>query len=379
MARSGLLTRAYLEKILYLATQMLMAQPRIELHTGCFNPDSYCQIIEGNSAALSMLLQSAVDTDSLGQENGDVICQPKLNRALCFERNIGENLLAVYANEVAPMTAIASVVNAAIDTALTLTPTEMAAYRLSDELRALEWDRRVFSQEKHRPINTEETATADPSPFLLRSPRDRKLGVLLVHGFLANPGEMRPFGEAVHAVGYSVMGVRLKGHGTSPWDLRARTRRDWERSVHRRVEILRAYCEKSCLAGFSTGGTLALLQALTSSEVVAGIAAVSPVFRFRNRRMHLVPLVHGANRLLEWFTKQGDFLPFRPAETEHPTFNYRHMPVRGLYELTLLASTVKQSLSGIHCPTLIIQGTADPVVDHSGAAVIVDRPGGADK
>ncbi|HAI32163.1 MAG TPA: hypothetical protein DCM48_22015, partial [Thalassospira sp.] len=60
--------------------------------------------------------------------------------------------------------------------------------------------------------------TADSRPYLLLPNGQKQFacGVLLVHGFLASPAELRELGEKFAAMGHAVMGVRLAGHGTSP-------------------------------------------------------------------------------------------------------------------------------------------------------------------
>ena len=37
--------------------------------------------------------------------------------------------------------------------------------------------------------------------------------VLLIHGYTGTPAEMRPLGDYLQQLGYTVLGVRLAGHG----------------------------------------------------------------------------------------------------------------------------------------------------------------------
>ena len=39
-------------------------------------------------------------------------------------------------------------------------------------------------------------------------------GCLLIHGFTGAPTEMQPLGKYLADCGYSVLGIRLAGHGT---------------------------------------------------------------------------------------------------------------------------------------------------------------------
>ena len=116
------------------------------------------------------------------------------------------------------------------------------------------------------------------------------------------------------------------------------------------------------LVGFSTGGALSLRLAADAPPDLAGVAAISVPIRFQNRAMALVPLVHGANRLVAMLSSREGVMPFQPNASEHPHINYRHMPIRGLYEFRQLMDVTKGALEGVSCPLLVIQSTEDPTV-----------------
>ena len=56
------------------------------------------------------------------------------------------------------------------------------------------------------------------------------------------------------------------------------------------------------------------------------------------------------------------FKTFVENDSENPTINYHHMPMRGLYELTRLVTAMQERLQQVCCPVLLLQGTEDPVV-----------------
>ena len=60
---------------------------------------------------------------------------------------------------------------------------------------------------------------------------------------------------------FSIIGVRLKGHGTSPYDLQTRDWEEWLAAVRRGYETIAPFAEQVCLVGFSTGGALSLILA----------------------------------------------------------------------------------------------------------------------
>jgi esterase/lipase len=364
---------------IYLALKRLQPQQHIHLHRSLINPGVYRLLLDGQSRDLQEFLASGVRAKLLELHGEQLRCLDKLEADHAFDAVRLENPIEVCANEVAPLPELAAALREALIEQRAHDARAMAMHAFDDARRLLAWDRQLFQGEKHREINAQETATADPAPFLLLPTHPRRLGVLLVHGFLASPGETRPFGEALARAGYPVMGVRLRGHGTSPWDLRERAWRNWFESLQQGYQILAPFCTQICIVGFSTGGALTLISAAQAPTALAGIVAIAPPFRFRNHNMRYVPLVHGANQLVEWVSNHEGVLPFRPTTTEHPDINYRHMPIRGLYELTRMVATVRKTLPDVRCPTLVIQGTEDPVVEPAGAEEVIAKLGSRDK
>ena len=64
--------------------------------------------------------------------------------------------------------------------------------------------------------------------FLLKGGAD---GVLLIHGFTGSPAELLLLGNFLNRAGYTVLGVRLAGHGTNELNLMQMTNEDWLNSV----------------------------------------------------------------------------------------------------------------------------------------------------
>jgi esterase/lipase len=251
--------------------------------------------------------------------------------------------------------------------------------RFDDELLAFAWDRSYFQKPRHLEINQLETATERAEPFLRIPNPALGVGVVLVHGFLASPAEMRPFGEKLVAAGFPVVGVRLKGHGTSPWDLHGRGWLEWLESLRRGFAVMSGFVDRIVVVGFSAGGTLALRLAAEQPDGLVGIAVVSAPMLFRNRNMRFVPLVHGANEFLRLVSPGERAMSFRPNQPENPQINYRSIPIRGLYELRHLVDAVRATLANVHCDALVIQGTEDPVIDPGSAEIIFDGLGSKNK
>jgi alpha-beta hydrolase superfamily lysophospholipase len=72
-------------------------------------------------------------------------------------------------------------------------------------------------------------------------------------------------------------------------------------------------------------------------------------------------------------------MTFRPNDPEHPDINYRHIPVRALFELRRLIDKVDANLAQVACPLAVLQSTDDHVVDPRSAQLVFDKVSSAEK
>lgn len=365
--------------MLYLAVQYLQEIPSIHLHRSLRNPETYGELVEGNCSDLDQFFRTAAQLELIELENHQYHFLPKLCQEHAFDEIRLENMVDVFANEAKPVKGIADIIKRAIADAPKIGPQQLANFYFQDEMRSYQWDKAYFSKEKYQEINAKETATQSGEPFFLLPKERKKLGIVLIHGFLSTPSETRGFGERLAQLGYPVIGPRLKGHGTSPWDLRERSWKDWLSSVRDAYKMLLPFCDRICPIGFSTGGALSLLIASEQPDCLAGTVAISAPIKFRDKNMMFVPLVHHANKLTSWLPSYEGIMPFRPNETEHPEINYRSMPVHSLFELRLMVAELKKSLPDVHCPALILQPNKDPVVIPESANIIYEKLGSRSK
>lgn len=362
-------------RMLYLAVKYAQHEPAIHLHRSLNMPEGYAGLMDGACKGLDQFFQTAASLGLVEQEDLHYQFLPKLCAQHEFDDIRTENLVAVYANEVAPLASIEGIVKRAIADAPELDERTLAQMRFDDELRAFQWDRRHYSKPRFQELNGKQTATESGEPFLLLPAGAKGLGIVLTHGFLASPAEVRAFGERLAALGYPVIGTRLKGHGTSPWDLRDRSWRDWLKSVQRAYRIMEGFAERICLVGFSTGGALSLRLAADQPDCLAGVAAVSVPIKFRSRNMAFVPMVHRANRFVSWVSSYEGVMPFRTNDSEHPSINYKSMPLRGLFELGLMVDELEARLADVCAPVLLFQGTGDHVVNARSVKIIYNKIG----
>jgi esterase/lipase len=216
------------------------------------------------------------------------------------------------------------------------------------------------------------------APFLLTRFRSR-IGVLLVHGYLAAPKEVRPLANFLHQHGCTVYGPRLRGHGTSPEDLAGRTWEDWLASVERGYLILASTCKDVVLGGFSMGSGLALHAAACNLPKVRAVVAINPPAKLRKKSAKLVPAVALWNRLVDRISTAYNHRHFIPNDPENPDINYSRNPVGGISELMELMDRVSERLEEVTIPTLVIQGSEDPVVHPEGTEELYQKLGTSDK
>jgi len=353
---------ARFHKMLYLSIKQLQKSESL-LHRSLLNPEEYGAIISKGTSRLEQFLRTADNMNLLHVAQGEYVLDQKLTEDFEVDEVRTENLISVYANEVSPLSAVTRSIDKAMLRADKIDTRTLAEYRFNDQILAYEWDFEQFQRERYQAINSQQTQTADANWFFLKASREPVSAVLLIHGFLSSPAEVRSLGERLHAAGHHVLGVRLKGHGTSPWDLRSRNWHDWAASVERGYDILKAFSQSIHIVGFSTGGLLALNYATHHPGIkIKSVTSVCAPVHFKNRNMVFLPLVHHTNRLVSWVSSEG-LVPFTPNEPENPEVNYQHIPVRALYQLQQLIDHLTKDSITINANVVLYQGDRDPVVD----------------
>jgi len=361
--------------VLYLAARYISHEQGIHLHRSLLYAETYRNLRDGHCEEIKQFFTSAQTAQLIKINDENIHFLPKLKLEHDFHNVRMENPICVYANECAPISGIKTAIHRALNHKLDITTDHWAQYFFEDEVHAYRQAKERFSAPAYEDINTQQTATADASPFYLAPTggKSKKASVLLVHGFLASPAEMIGLGHQLAAQGYWVYGPRLEGHGTSPCDLRDRGWQEWMRSLKLGYDLLSMRSEKVIIVGFSTGGALTLRFAAEHDPKLAAICAISTPLRFANPNLVFVPLIHHANRLAKWLAAQEGILPYIINESEHPDINYRHIPIRALHELRLLVDEMEQNLYRVKCPTRLIQGDQEKVVKPESAGLIRDK------
>ncbi|HYE37586.1 serine aminopeptidase domain-containing protein [Methylocaldum sp.] len=357
-------------RTLYLAIKYTQLLPHVHLHRSVQDPDKYRNLLEGKHSDLQELIDTAKASGLIEVHPERYRLLSKLLREHEFDKIRIENVIAVYANEVEPISGITEAVKRAMSAEKGLSPVELANLRFDDEVRSWRWDSKHYVKHVPSVASPPVTATVTTRPFFLKARSSNGAGVILVHELLASPAEIRGFGERLADLGFHALGVRLKGHGTSPQDLKDRRWEDWLDALRRGYDILKTYVSRIYIVGAGTGGLLALYLASEKPERLAGIAAISPPFKF-SASGPMAPLLRNSNILGRWMSRRTS-QPFVERTPEYPQYAYREIPLRTLYELRRLTQELEERLPDVQCPVLLAQADGDPILDPESARMIYD-------
>lgn len=317
-------------------------------------------------------LALALETGVIRHDGAAFIKDPaKFSSSFDLNRARIDNPIGVIANEVLPLKALQREV-----LLYAWMPSMFVAKLLYKRLlfradEEFETDYRTFfrtGESKEREIGR---------PFLIKG-RSRKLGVVLVHGFLAAPREVSELADHLKKQGLWVIAVRLKGHGTSPDDLALRSGDDWRDSVDSAYAALKIVCQRVVLVGFSFGGGLALDCAARNRDA-AGVVAVCPPLRLQDFSSRYAPSLDIWNRLMDAVHYQKGKREFVEIKPEHPGTNYHRLPVAALAVMEQFMVELETRLADITTPALIIQSQGDPVVDPEGSRQLFNQLGSPQK
>ena len=366
-------------RLCYRMVKALQLASHVHLHASISEPLSYGPLALGDNAPLREFLGAIERMALIVRDGKEIVLQSKLSDKHDFDEVRLENLVLVYANEVEPIDAVGATARKVVGELGRASTPECnpgldARLNFDDELRLWRQRHDEYRGEQFIELNARETASQSGAPYLMVPDGTHEgrwaAGVVLVHGFLASPAEMRPLAQWLFGQGLVVIGARLEGHGTSPWDLHERPWSEWLASVARAERIAAGLVERFVTIGFSTGGALSLIQSSKLAPRRTGVVGVNVPVRYTDPRMKLVPWVARANALVGSVSNSDGILPFNPNTSEHPEVNYASIPIAGLNQLLKVSAAVVDGVEVPAHPVLLLQCNEDPVVDPKGFAIL---------
>ncbi|MFW6074590.1 MAG: alpha/beta hydrolase [Chloroflexota bacterium] len=201
--------------------------------------------------------------------------------------------------------------------------------------------------------------------------------VLLIHGFMGTPAEMRPFGHALADAGFTAAGMLQPGFGPDIAWLASLTAEQWIEAALAAFDRLAAEHEWTSIVGYSMGAPVALQVA--AARRVERLVLIAPLWKLLggDPKLKLLPLVRRLVKRVQ---------PFKPDDLADPDVqNYiassfpevdlseprnrefiaeqMTLPTATIDEVRKLAARAPQCIREIVAtPTLVIQGISDQSV-----------------
>jgi esterase/lipase/1-acyl-sn-glycerol-3-phosphate acyltransferase len=352
---------AELKRRVYLAAQALQAQDGIHLHADLLDGElQYRLLTDQSHPGIDSFAQRAMANHLLTCVDATwELTVGRLTNPWPFDVVRLQNFIQVCYNEVEPLTAVMQALHQAMRIDLGRQRERFAhdMYAYEQQLYAVDYT--AFARAGFPRIPPLPSAVG--CPVLLRGTGPAgAVGILLVHGYSASPAEVLPLARYLHAYGLTVYVVRLRGHGTSPYDLRQRCWQDWYASVCRGYTCLQALSDVQFAGGMSTGGALALYLAAQRVGPLQGVFAVGAPVKLQHRMLRLAPMVQAVR----------DFVRAVP---ENPAHNYMYHPLPAIRQLTRFIAVYQEALPEVTLPVLLIQARGDPTVHPESAQRIYER------
>jgi carboxylesterase len=207
----------------------------------------------------------------------------------------------------------------------------------------------------------------------------RAPAVLGMHGFGGTASELRPMVDRIAEAGYAVEAPLMPGHGARAHELQEHTLDTWAEAMRARATSLVERHERVVLIGFSLGSLVAMHLAAERPPWLAALVVLGNALTLRAHSRW--PL--GAWDRLGWKMPDVYLRKPRPADmtdrdaAEHLTTYDRH-PLRAALEVYRAGKRVRESVSRIACPTLVLHGKRDLVCSVKNASWLASNLGTRD-
>ncbi|NRA39528.1 MAG: alpha/beta hydrolase, partial [Planctomycetes bacterium] len=202
-------------------------------------------ITDKNYEPLKSIRECAIDEGLVTVENGNY----KIDRELQREKHGFHEIrlkhpVGVIANEIEPLRKVVEVIDNTVNQPSVFIHKKVAKM-------VMDLDQEEFTHDYEAYYDADQSKPPEiGKPFFLPG-TNSDLGIVLCHGYLAAPAEVRELAQHLNQQGYSVYAVRLRGHGTAPCNLGNISWDDWYTSYLRGVAVVSQLCERVVFAGFS--------------------------------------------------------------------------------------------------------------------------------
>jgi len=355
----------------FLSAFLLQKQQGLHLHPS-LKEDQIHLLTDDRLGKVDDFISIALEKGNLNRnDEGYIKDHTKFSSPYDFHRARIDNPIDVIANAAEPLTELQRTIRRISSRPGFWIKRKVAKCLMGQDVKEFESDyHKFYLQGESKPMNV-------GKPFVVKG-KSKNIGILLSHGYMAAPLEVRELAYYLGRMGYWVYVPRLKGHGTSPDDLATRSYQDWMRSIDRGYAIISSICRKVVVGGFSTGAGLALDLA-ARIEQITGVFAVAAPMTLMDFSSKFAPAVDMWNRIMDRAYKVGPKKEFVENKPENPHINYLRNPISGVREIERLMNDLEPKLPKLKMPALIVQSRRDPVVDPKGSRKIFELIGTSEK
>lgn len=203
------------------------------------------------------------------------------------------------------------------------------------------------------------------------------VALVVVHGFSASKGELRPVPDIVAGnLSANLYYTRMTGHGQDGAAMLSGSVNAWVNDFAEALAIGRLLGEKVVILSVSTGGSLSAWAATQSAlmDKVAGIVFVSPNFALVNQQTEILSLPFAGTLADLIVGKEREFETFNEAHKTYWTYKY---PTRALLPMKAAVDlAAAQNYANVKVPALFIYRPDDQVVDETVTARVAEMWGG---
>lgn len=210
-------------------------------------------------------------------------------------------------------------------------------------------------------------------------------GILLLPGFANTSHIMREYETYFINQGYTVYNTTLPGRGTTLDDFKMTTWREWVEYAIEDYLLLRSLVKKVFIAGFSTGGTIALYiaQHVFKEILPNGLILLSPAINLRYDKIPLSLQITALKlySLIDPYPRKfkDNHLVYSDPVARAEYDILPRIPAQSIIELMQLIKLVKKDIRKVTIPTVIMHSVKDVIINPISSRWVFDKINAVDK
>ncbi len=217
--------------------------------------------------------------------------------------------------------------------------------------------------------------------FYFGKGKNKKIGILLLHGYTSTPQEVSYLSNYLNKSGYTVYAPLIAGHGTNIKNLEKSKNQDWLNSAYNAYCLIEKYCDRIFIAGSSFGANLAILnfKKYDDNKIKGYLFLGMPI---RHKERFWIDVGNAILPLITFFKpysvkkypKQNNITIIQKTKVHYTLF-----PLKKAKEVVEMIDETLKKLPQIKKPCIVMQSDNDHHFDEKNANLIMRHLGTKDK